>query len=62
MTYLCYRNWQKGILPGITRNLPVGEKIVLEAFIRYEDEQKDEAVREICEAEMACPYMLLNLL
>lgn len=62
MTYLCYRNWQKGILPGITRNLPAGERIVLEAFIRFEDEQKNEAFEEICDSQMQCPYVLLNLL
>ncbi|MCX7710065.1 MAG: hypothetical protein N2484_09460 [Clostridia bacterium] len=62
MTYLCYRNWQKGILPGVTRNLPAGEKIVIEAFIYFEDEQKGKAMREIGESGMSCPYVLLNLL
>lgn len=62
MTYLCYRNWQKGILPGVTRNLPAGERVVLEAFIRFEDEQKETALREVGEAGAGCPYALLNLL
>ncbi len=62
MTYLCFRNWQKGILPGVTRNLTAGERIVLEAFVHFEDEQKEKAAREIADGGLACPYMLLNLL
>ncbi|MCX8132021.1 MAG: hypothetical protein N3I35_18230 [Clostridia bacterium] len=62
MTYLCFRNWQKGVLPGVTRNLPAGERIVLEAFIHFEDEQKEKALREISQSGMTCPYALLNQL
>ena len=49
-------------MPGATRSLPAGERIVLEAFIRFEDEQKESAIKEISEAGMACPYALLGLL
>lgn len=62
MTYLCYRNWQKGIPPGITTRLSAGEKTVLEAFIQFEDEQKLKVIRQLGEAGFSCPYALLNQL